>query len=113
MRLAAYQQCRTLDGWVPVEVGSRSEPGKTYVVLVNPWGERTENVCECDGYRYRGECAHQHIADQKLCKWSGIGVRVARQTDQQQRTMTCPMCGGPTMWAFKPYEEGDVVVEEG
>jgi hypothetical protein len=93
-------------------VGSRSEPGKTYVVLVNPWGEVGENICECDGYRYRAECAHQKIAQQKLCGWSEIGIRAAQQTEAQQRLMECPKCGGRTMWAFKPLEDGDTLVTD-
>lgn len=110
MTIVAYQQCRSLDGWVPVEVGSRSMPGIQYVVLVNPWGEVAESICECAGYEYRGECAHQKIAHQKVCGWSEHGVRAQQQTEAQHKLMVCPACGGKTMWAFKPLEEGDTVV---
>lgn len=109
MTLAAYQQCRTLDGWVPIAVGSRSMPGEIYIVLVNPWGEVAENICECAGYEYRGECAHQQIARQKVCGWRDIDARAKQQTDAQRKLMVCPGCGGKTMWAFKPLEDGDTV----
>lgn len=105
MTLAAFQQCRSLDGWVPIEVGSRSMPGEKYVVLVNPWGEVEENICECEGYRFRGECAHQKIAQQKVCGWSEIGIRAEQQTEAQGRQMACPRCGGRTMWAFVPLSK--------
>jgi hypothetical protein len=105
--LASYQQCRSLDGWVPIEVGSRSQPGVTYVVLVNPWSDHSENICECKGYSFNGKCAHQKIASQKVCGWTEIGVRAKTQTENQKRLMECPACGGRTMWAFKMLEEGD------
>lgn len=107
--IAAYQQCRSLDGWVPIEVGSRSKPGVTYVVLVNPWGEIAENICECEGYEFRGECAHQKIAHQKVCRWMEIAPRAKTQTETQRKLMVCPACDGKTMWAFKPLEEGDTL----
>lgn len=111
MTLATYQQCRSLDGWVPVEVGSRSTPGTTYVVLVNPWGEKDENICDCPGYEYRGECAHQKIAQQMICGWDELGVRAKQQSEAQRKLMTCPNCGGRTMWVFRTLEEGDTVVD--
>lgn len=79
-------------------------------MIVSPWGDFTENSCECEGYLYRAECAHQKIAHQKLCGWSEIGFQARQQTPDQMRLMVCPGCGGQTMWAFKELEDGDTVV---
>lgn len=111
-RLAAYQQCCSLNGWVPVEVFSRTYPDLKYVVLVTPWGDLSENICECEGYHFRGTCAHQKIATQKLCGWSEIAIRAKLQSQDQKNTMTCPKCGERSMWVFKILEPGDHVVTE-
>lgn len=110
-RLAAYQQCSSLNGWVPVEVSSRSQPGVIYLVLVAPWGDVAENICECEGYYFRGFCAHQKIARQMLCGWTELGVRARQQTDSNRNLMICPECGQKTMWAFKRLEAGDRIAD--
>lgn len=107
MGLSAYQQCRSLNGWVPIEVPSQSDPEKRYLVLVNPWDTIDENICECRGYEFRGHCAHQKIAKQLLCGWDEMAVRSISQTPGEQKLMICPKCKGSTMWAFRPDEENE------
>jgi hypothetical protein len=111
MTLVAFQQCRTLAGWVPVQVPSRSDQDKSYTVLVNPWGEVDENICECEGYHYRGKCSHQEHAKRLICGWDELSPRARQQTPHQRRAMECPMCGGQTMWQFRPLEEDDEVID--
>lgn len=94
------QQCRSLDGWQPIRVASSSGDGH-YTVLVNPWGEVEEYVCECRGYSYRGKCRHQQQAADKICGWSDVdrdgNLSERAQTTDQYAKRVCPQCGGPTM----------------
>lgn len=102
MTLVPIQECRTIDGWQPVEVPSHSEPHKKYLVMVNPWGETSEDICECEGYTYRGHCSHQEEATQKLCLWSGApGESEIEQTDEQREHKICPQCGESTKYALE------------
>lgn len=65
------------------------------MVLVNPWGIDAENICECKSYVYRGSCKHQVIAHQQICRWNERdGLEV--QAVSQEKSKTCPRCGGPT-----------------
>jgi hypothetical protein len=111
MPLAAYQQCRSLSGWVPVSVPSASEPDKTYTVLVNPWGSIDECICECRGYDFRGKCAHQGHAKTLICGWDELAPRARPQTPHQRKAMKCPMCEGRTEWVFRELRETDEVEE--
>lgn len=81
-------------------------------MLVSPWGDPAENICECEGYVYRGYCAHQKIARRQLCGWSEIAPRARQQTESDRSLMICPECGQRAMWAFKTLEAGDRIAEE-
>lgn len=97
--IVPIQQCRSLDGWQPIEVESRTDPDVRYVVQVNPWGDENENICSCKGYHYRGNCAHQKMAHTELCAWSEE-VSLERQSPDMRREMICPRCRGATMWVM-------------
>lgn len=96
MNFSPYQTCRTNEGWQPVEIDSASEADKIYVVLVNPWGDPREHICDCEGYRFRGYCRHQAKADEEVCRWTEVRGFVEIQTSIQARELICPKCGGPT-----------------
>lgn len=101
MEFVSFQECRSTEGWQPVKVESSREDGTFYVVLVNPWGTTNENICECRGYVYRGNCRHQHEASQKLCRWSDAdGPEV--QTEEQERNNVCPRCHKATRTRLEP-----------
>jgi len=110
MRFAAYQRCRSHTPWLPIEVPSQSDPDVTYTVMLCPFGNVDENICECPGYEFRGECSHQVIAAQLWCGWSEIGIGAERQTRAQAAMMVCPACGDDTEWVFRPVKEGDTAV---
>jgi hypothetical protein len=95
VHFATYQTCRSNEGWQPVTIDSKTDPDKKYVVLVNPWGDSREHICDCEGYHYRGFCSHQERADAEVCRWKDTGLREA-QTPVQQAGLVCPRCGGPT-----------------
>ncbi len=101
MDIRHFQECRTADGWQPVEIPSASEEDKRYLVMVNPWGLVDENICGCNGYFYRGTCRHQKEASDRICAWRENGVDCAPQTAEQRDEMICPSCGGMTRWSFE------------
>lgn len=88
-------------GWQPVEVPS-SDGLHTYVVLVNPWGNPSENVCHCEGYTFRGKCRHQEAAIEKVCGWTEL--KHDAQDDVQRRHKLCPVCGNPTKFEVEVIE---------
>lgn len=97
--LKPYQSCRKNEGWMPVNVASDSRP-IDWVVMVSPWGNPLENICECPGYLYKGKCKHQIIAMKKTCRWTELeGPEL--QTESQVKSKTCPRCGGPTSWELE------------
>lgn len=89
-------QCQSTICWNPIRVPSGTDPDKVYTVHVNPWGRVKENICECYGYQYRGECKHQNIAQRRSCGWHQLTSDV-EQTPQQRIEGVCPECGGPTI----------------
>jgi hypothetical protein len=96
VHLTTYQTCRSNEGWQPVEIDSATTPNKTYVVLVNPWGDPRENICDCEGYRFRGMCSHQKLASEEVCCWNAQIGFAETQNAQQERELICPRCGGST-----------------
>lgn len=108
MELKPYQQCRSAEGWNPVSIRSSSSD-MIYLVLVCPWGNPRENICECPGYAYRGQCRHQIDAMDKVCGWTELQVKPdgtpsLEQTAQQRKDKMCPRCGGHTKWALEVVE---------
>lgn len=101
--LIPYQSCRRNEGWVPVNVASDSTKGLDYVVLVSPWGNPNDNICECPGYHFRGACKHQIIAMQKTCWWNELDGEP--QTEEQRQNKVCPRCKGPTRWELQVVDE--------
>jgi hypothetical protein len=78
-----------------VQVRSASDPNQTYLVLFQTPDETP--ICECEGYKFRGTCKHQTLAQGALCKWSSL-TGPEEQTPEQRRDKVCPRCGGPTEW---------------
>jgi hypothetical protein len=106
LKIVPVQVCRTSEGWWPVELPSASDPQMRYVVMVCPWGNAKENICECAGYTYRGECRHQVEAMDALCGWSELHEPKRHvQTDEQRTNKVCPRCGGPTKWTMEVVSE--------
>jgi hypothetical protein len=46
---------------------------------------------------YRGKCRHQKEAMGLLCGWDEARFSI-KQTPEQARDMTCPVCGRSTTW---------------
>lgn len=106
MQMRPIQVCRSNDGWQPVKIASESEENLEYLVLVNPWGQPGENLCECPGYTFRGRCKHQSFAAAKVCRWAENNPQYkVKQTEQDKETMTCPACDGQTKWEFEVVED--------
>lgn len=99
MEIKPYQICRSAEGWYPVRVESSNED-QYYTVMVCPWGEREDHICECAGYTYRGACRHQEVAEKFRCGWKDIESE-DKQTEFQADNKICPLCGGPTTWAIE------------
>ena len=69
-----------------------SKGDQTYLVLVNPWGNNSENICCCIGYNMRGTCRHQTEASLKVCRWDSRDKR----SPVQAKPGVCPNCLGRT-----------------
>ena len=88
------QQCKRLDE-LSVEVGA-------YVVSRMPHDDPEDWHCTCKSFRYErgldemGRCKHirQHLEER--CTWHEMYG--AAQDDNQKQHMSCPECGGGTMW---------------
>lgn len=97
--IEVVQQCRSLDGWQPVTVHSKTRKGVVYTVFVNPWSDSSENICQCEGYTFGGKCWHQEEASSHICGWHElVGID---QTDEQRERQICPECGGSTMYVLE------------
>ena len=83
------QQCQSLD--------PHQHPGWTvggYRRSISPVTYEIE--CTCKGYQFRHKCKHAAEVERNRCTWhQNYG---AAQTDEQAESMTCPECGGPTMY---------------
>lgn len=98
-------QCQSTICWNPVRVQSSSDKDKVYTIHVNPWGRVKENICECPGYQYRGECKHQDIAQRRVCGWHEALSEI-EQTQDQRISGVCPSCGNPTV--RQVYEDDEL-----
>lgn len=85
-------------------VGSSSGAGH-YTVLVAPWGNPRENICECAGYFYRAKCQHQEKAMDLVCGWTEKQQTKDKQSAEQRASNQCPRCGGETLWRMDVEEE--------
>jgi hypothetical protein len=99
MEIRPYQICVSADGWYPIRVES-SNQDQHYTVMVCPWGEPQDHICECAGYTYRGSCRHQDLAQRYRCAWKQLESDV-QQNDSEIKDMKCPKCGGPTKWTIQ------------
>lgn len=100
-------QCKTLQGKYPLEIPSETEPGKSYIVTIDPFANRSElHSCSCPSYHYRGRCKHQRIAHLSLCGWSEL-VDNGELTERHRSDMICPRCAGPTIYGIWDVEEDD------
>ena len=108
MKIQPYQTCRTSEGWQPIKVPSQSREGDSHLVMVCPWGNPRENICDCPGYYYRFECRHQLEAMDLVCGWSELHrPQKFVQTEQQRTNRVCPRCGGPTDWRMEVIESDE------
>lgn len=113
MEIHPYQACRTTEGWVPIEIPSSSDPNVMYTILVCPWENPAENLCECPGYMFQGRCKHQAMAQMQVCGWTELQVKPPKmepafvQNEAQRKNKICPRCGGPTMWRMEVDESDD------
>jgi rRNA maturation protein Nop10 len=97
------QRCIQSGEYTEVLVPSRTDPKIVYTVLVTDVDEPEETLCECEGFLYRGRCAHQQIALDTICGWidSGDEDENELQTNRQHTDRECPRCGGPTEWVME------------
>jgi hypothetical protein len=99
MEIRPYQICASADGWYPIRVES-SDQDQYYTVMVCPWGEPQDHICECAGYTYRGSCRHQDLAQRFRCGWKEIESET-KQNKLEKEDMKCPKCGGLTKWTIQ------------
>jgi hypothetical protein len=99
MEIRPYQICVSADGWYPIRVESSNQDAH-YTVMVSPWGEQDDHICECAGYTYRGSCRHQELAQRFRCGWKAIESDIV-QNESQKQDMTCPKCSGQTKWTIE------------
>jgi hypothetical protein len=89
------QECRSNDGWQPIEVQSKSDHDVRHLVLCASWVAPREYICDCKGYQFRAKCSHQLDAAKLFCRWTELDGPET-QTDAQKRARVCPRCEGPT-----------------
>lgn len=96
MRIRKMHHCESLQSYFLIDVRSQSNPKLTYEVqIVDPNDSPEEWICGCEGFRFRGTCAHQRIAASMWCGWDELeGPEV--QTTTQRDSEECPRCGGST-----------------
>jgi hypothetical protein len=76
---------------------SHSSFGTVYEVLIpDPSDNPNEWICNCQGFHYRGHCAHQNEAYAKVCRWTEP-EGPEQQTPAQTVGQVCPRCTGPTV----------------
>jgi hypothetical protein len=97
--------CKSLQGKYPMEIPSESDPGKSYIVIVDPFANRSElHECECGAYRYKGRCKHQVVAHLSMCNWTELSKD--RSLDEHRReAMICPKCGNDLVYGLWEIEE--------
>ncbi len=54
----------TINGVQVFAIPSRSHPGTVHMPYVDPEQQRV--VCDCEGYQYRGVCAHAMVATRAI-----------------------------------------------
>lgn len=102
---------------MPVDILSDSQTSQDgspliYRVMVSPWENPRENICECKGYFYNnGRCKHQEMAQTARCGWTELQVVPPDwkpkyvQTPEQRKGKICPRCEGPTVWKMEVDED--------
>jgi len=102
VEIYSVQRCLNSGEYTEVVVPSRSDPEIVYTVTVTDVDDPEETLCECEGFVYRGHCAHQQIALDSICGWRTGDDE--GQTIEQRRAKECPRCGGPTEWTMEVDE---------
>lgn len=96
------QRCTSHQPYHLIEVPSRSQQGVIYEVYsIFPDDPPEEYICPCRGFRYRGECEHQHIAHDHRCMWMEL-EGPEQQNEREKREFVCPRCGGETFNSMEP-----------
>lgn len=96
MRLRKVHHCESLQPYTLIDVPSQSNPRLTYEVqIVDPNDPPEDWICGCEGFRFRGTCAHQRLAARMRCGWDELEGPEAQTPDERDRDM-CPRCGGVT-----------------
>lgn len=104
VKVIAVQECRSLEGWHPIQIPSQSDPNRSYTVLANAFVPPHTWVCQCKGFSYRGKCNHQQLAVSEFCGWHETDGKFT-QTEQERKEKICPACGGPSKWVMEFEEE--------
>lgn len=99
MGIVSVQQCRTSGDFAPLEVPSHSTPGVTYTVIVQG-DDPADAICECEGFQFRGQCAHQAEAVGLKCNWTQLSGP-EEQTHEHRVNKICPRCMGETEWVME------------
>lgn len=97
--LRSVQRCLNSGEYTEYEIPSRTDPDIVYTVLVEDPDDIEEVICECDGFVYRGRCAHQAIALDLVCRWEEGDEE--EQTPEQRKQKICPRCGDDTEWSME------------
>lgn len=105
MALRQVHRCVSHQPYSVFEVPSQSAKNVFYEVhSIFPEDPPEDYVCTCQGFCYRGHCAHQRMAFEDRCLWHGL-KGPEQQTHEQERDCVCPRCGGST------YIEAEVIDE--
>ena len=100
MTVKRILQCKTLQGRYPVEIPSETDPDKFYIVIVDPWANRSEmHECSCNAYKYKHRCKHQKTAHLSICGWNELDGD-ERLTEYHRKNMKCPRCGNGLQYAL-------------
>lgn len=93
-------QCKSLQGKYPVEISSESDPDKTYIVIVDPFANRSElHHCSCNAYKYKHRCKHQRTVHLSICGWNELDPDIPLDEDHKNN-MRCPKCGNTLIYAL-------------
>lgn len=104
MTIELVQECRSNEGYQPIEVKSSSDPHVHYLVLAASWLAPREYICECKSYQFRHRCKHQLEATKTFCRWTE-SEGPEQQTDEQRKLLQCPRCKGPTRRVMEEIDE--------
>lgn len=105
MSLRQIHRCVSHQPYTVFDVPSKSQRNLIYEVYsVFPDDPPEDYVCTCQGFCYRGTCAHQTLAHHDRCLWHEL-KGPEEQTPEQKRDCQCPRCGGETYIMAEDVDE--------